>query len=469
MPSANDAVDAGAQPRTASVPARVLVRRGAPTGGDPQPPTSKYYTLRYTLAAALAGGESIVRDPARSDDTDVLVVALRRLGARITWERADGASDAAQRWHLRIGGCAGRPRTPPDGVLPVGNAGAVLRMLLGVGAMLPEVRFVTPYPDSLGQRPNADLLAALEQLGIASEAREPRGCLPITLRGGPPAGGPVSVSGARSSQYLSALLFLAPLTKQGLRIRVTEGLRSAPLIRATLRALTAAGIRLEAASNLMAFEVPGEQAYRSGDYAVPGDGPSAAALAAAALVRGMPLRLDGLDAGEEDVRAMLEALAALGATITPDHAAADENGQPELRVNGGALHGAEIDGDACIDSVPALVAAACFAAGETRFERVATLRLKESDRIGDLCAELTRAGCDVRPEPDAIMVRGQPEGIEGGVTVYGHQDHRLVQALAIAALGSRAGLTIEGADHVAKSYPWFFADLARLGAKVTAV
>jgi 3-phosphoshikimate 1-carboxyvinyltransferase len=115
------------------------------------------------------------------------------------------------------------------------------------------------------------------------------------------------------------------------------------------------------------------------------------------------------------------------------------------------------------------VAAACFAEGETRFERVGTLRLKESDRIGDLCAELTRAGCDVTPETDAMVVRGRPAGIEGGVTVSGHQDHRLVQALAIVALRSRRGLTIEGAEHVAKSYPWFFDDLAAMGAEVVAL
>jgi 3-phosphoshikimate 1-carboxyvinyltransferase len=113
------------------------------------------------------------------------------------------------------------------------------------------------------------------------------------------------------------------------------------------------------------------------------------------------------------------------------------------------------------------VAAACFSHGETRFERVSTLRLKESDRIHDLCAELARAGCDLTPAPDAITVRGRPRGIEGGVTVSGHQDHRLIQALAIVALRSRHGLTIEGADHVAKSYPWFFADLAAMGASIT--
>jgi 3-phosphoshikimate 1-carboxyvinyltransferase len=448
-----------AQPSMEPVPARVRVRRGVHRSGEPRPPGSKYSTLRYTLAAALAAGESLVRGPALSDDTDVLVEAVRALGARADWVRAAGT---AERWDLRIAGCGGRLRTPPGGVLSVGNAGAVLRLLLGVGALLPEIRFETPYPGSLGQRPNADLLGALLQIGIASVAREPGGRLPVTLRGGPPDGGAVSVSGARSSQYLSALLYLAPLTRRGLRITVTEGLRSAPLVRATLRALASTGIQVEAAPDLMSFAIDGRQEYQPGEYSVPGDGPSAAALAAAALVRNVPVRLAGLDAEQDDVRALLQALRALGAEI-PQMGSGDT-----LVVSLGELHGAAIDGDACIDSVPVLVAAACFAAGESRFERVATLRLKESDRIGDLCAELTRAGCDVQPEPDAIIVRGRPEGIAGGVTVSGHQDHRLVQALAIAALGSREGLVIEGADHITKSYPWFFADLARLGAEVTA-
>ncbi len=119
--------------------------------------------------------------------------------------------------------------------------------------------------------------------------------------------------------------------------------------------------------------------------------------------------------------------------------------------------------------MPALVALACFAEGETRFENVATLRLKESDRIGDLCAELARAGCDVAPEPDAIVVRGRPQGIRGGATVSAHDDHRLAQALAIVALRSEHGLTITGAEAVAKSYPAFFEDLAALGAEVRAI
>ena len=97
---------------------------------------------------------------------------------------------------------------------------------------------------------------------------------------------------------------------------------------------------------------------------------------------------------------------------------------------------------------------------------MANLRLKESDRIGDLCAELRRAGADLAPLLDAIVVRGQPKGIAGGVTVDSHDDHRLAQALAIAALRSEDGLTIADANAVAKSYPGFFADLATLGAQI---
>ncbi len=438
-------------------PRRVFIR-----GGSARPPAepvrirlpgSKYYTLRFLLVALLAEGESLVRNPALSDDTAVLVRALRPLGATATWERLEPDG-----WQLRVRGTGGQLRVPPGGVIQAGNAGAVLRLLLGLGAVLPEARFATDHPDSLGRRPNADLVDALRSLGITVEAREPGGLLPITLRGGPPHGGAVTISGARSSQYLSALLFLAPLLGDGLQITVADTLRSAPLVRATLRALAAAGIRAEAAPDLRSFIVPGGQTYRAGIYDVPGDAPSAAALAAAAITAGVLARLETLDAAEEDVRALLAALEQLDAPIAERPT---EGGGP-LVIGPGRLRGARLDGDAIIDSVPVLVTAACFALGESRFENVATLRLKESDRIGDLCAELRRAGCDVEPLPDAIVVRGKPEGVPGGVTVSGHDDHRLVQALAIAALRSEHGLIIDGADAVAKSYPGFFNDLEQL-------
>ncbi|HEY1387544.1 MAG TPA: 3-phosphoshikimate 1-carboxyvinyltransferase [Ktedonobacterales bacterium] len=438
------------------VPTRVFVRGGAPREQAVRMPLpgAKYYTLRYLLAALLAGGVSLVRNPARSDDTVALVRTLRALGADVSEAQSDGD------WALRITGTGGRLSQPPDNTLAVGNAGAVLRLLLGIGALLPEITFTTDHPDSLGRRPNADLLAALAQLGIAADAGGPDGLLPITLRGGPPAGGAVTVSGARSSQYLSALLYLAPLLPQGLRITVTDRLRSSDIVRATLRVLAGAGIHVEAAPDLRAFAVAGGQTYRAHEVTVPGDAPSAAALAVAALVLGQPAHLASLDASLPESAALLAALDALGAPLTLTAGGALSIGA------GAALRAVRLDGDPLIDSVPVLVAAACFAEGESRFENVANLRLKESDRIGDLCAELRRAGCDAQPFDDAIVVRGQPEGVVGGATVDAHDDHRLAQALALVALRSRAGLTITGADAVAKSYPSFFEDLRLLGAEV---
>ncbi len=431
-------------------------------------PGSKYYTLRYLLVALLAAGESRVAGAALSNDTAVLVRALRALGAQAEWQPPEGPGES---WDLCVGGVAGRLQTPPDGALQVGNAGAVLRLLLGLGALLPYVRFETDHPGSLGRRPNADLLVALESLGMMVEATWPDGLLPITLRGGPPRGGAVSISGARSSQYISALLYLAPLLPDGLRITVTDELRSAPLVWATIRALTTAGIIAVASPDLREISVPGGQTFRAGTYRMPGDAPSAAALISAALAADVPLVLSGLDTDDAGAAAVLSAYDRLGLPALaqlPSGRGTSPEGFPAIP-SGVQLRGATIDGDAVIDSVPALVAAACFADGETRFERVATLRLKESNRIEDLCAELNLAGCDARPEPDALVVRGNPEGIRGGATVYGHDDHRLVQSLAIVALRSREGLTITGADAVAKSYPRFFDDLAVLGAEVTVI
>ena len=439
-------------------PTRVFVRGGIPQAAPIalRLPGAKYYTLRYLLAALLADGVSLVRNPARSDDTAVLVQALRALGADVTEERDEGD------WTLRITGTGGRLSAPPQDTLAVGNAGAVLRLLLGIGALLPEITLVTDHPQSLGRRPNADLLAALAQLGVQVEANGPDGLLPITLRGGPPAGGAVTVSGARSSQYLSALLYLGPLLSQGLRITVTDGLRSADLARATVRVLAEAGIAVAAAPDLRSFMIAGGQRYRARDYAVPGDVPSAAALAVASMLLRQPAQLATLDASQRETVALMAALAAFGAPVTLAAGV--------LALGAGTpLHGTALDCDLLIDSVPALVAAACFAEGESRFENAASLRLKESDRIGDLCAELQRAGCDVEPLADGILVRGQPAGIAGGVTVDAHDDHRLAQALALVALRSRDGLTITGAESVAKSYPTFFEDLRLLGAEAREV
>ncbi|GHO45105.1 3-phosphoshikimate 1-carboxyvinyltransferase [Ktedonospora formicarum] len=295
------------------------------------------------------------------------------------------------------------------------------------------------------------------------QAQGEDGCLPITLRGSGLHGGRVRISGARSSQYVSALLFLAPLLREGLEIEIIDGLKSQPFVRTTLEVLRDAGVRVQASEDLSQLSVPGGQGYQPRDYVLPGDYPSAAALISACLTASDPtseLVLQRLKQRDEVGDALLAAYQAMGADLQVDG--------EQVTVRGGRrLRGARVDGDRIIDCVPVLVAAACFADGESVFYNVETLHYKESDRIDDLCAELKRAGCDVTPQRDAIIVRGRPEGIEGGVEVNGHNDHRLLMALAIAGMRCRRGLVLTGAEHIAKSYPHFFSQLQELGVAVS--
>ncbi len=423
--------------------------------GDPVVPSSKYYTLRYVLAATLAEGASSIAFPAVSDDSDALFRGCRALGAELHWVNE-------QRQLLRIYG-VGRPQRKDPVTVNVGNAGAVLRLLLGVSATLPEITFITDHPQSLGKRPNRELLEALTSLGVACEGTGPEGYLPITLHGGRLHGGHVTISGARSSQYLSALLFLAPLLGEALHIEVVDGLKSQPLVHATLEVMQEASIHVEHDAILRSFSIAAGQHYQPREYVVSGDYLSAAALLMACAVTNdstSELRLARLRQGDEVGEVLLAALRAMNADLQIDGDC--------VRIHGGRrLRGITIDGDTMIDCIPVLVAAACFAEGESIFYNIENLHYKESDRINDLCTELSRAGCIVTPKQDAIIVQGQPQGIEGGVTVDGHSDHRVLMALAIVALRSRLGLTLTGAEHIAKSYPHFFEDLQRLGVNIS--
>lgn len=421
--------------------------------GELLPPSSKYHTLRYILAAFLAGSESVVNYPALSDDTTVLIAACRALGACIEEQKQpDG------RLVLRVQGTGGTLSIPPGGELSVGNAGAVARLLLGICALAPgAITLTTPYPESLGRRPNADLLAALRQLGVSVECMTPEGTLPVTLHGERVHGGLVTISGRQSSQYLSALFFLGPLLAEGLEIEVSDGLTSASFVDLTIQLLATAGIHISALERYHRYRIPGGQHYQPGVYTIPGDYPSAAALLGAVSVAGGEVTLHNLAEDDPSGAAVLDAFAAMGVEIT--------RAGSTLRARvAGPLRGICLDGNRVIDSVPVIAAAASFARTPSHIFNVANLHLKESDRIQDLADELNRLGCRVTPLPDAIEIQPVESGqVQGGVAVEAHADHRLVQALAIAGLGCAEPIVIQHAQHIAKSYPHFFSDLAKLG------
>ncbi|HEY3364787.1 MAG TPA: 3-phosphoshikimate 1-carboxyvinyltransferase [Symbiobacteriaceae bacterium] len=421
------------------------------------PPGSKNYTTRYLLVAALTDGESFIHGPAMSEDSEALQRCLRDLGAVLTPE-PDG---------LRVRGFGRHPRAA--GVLNPGNAGAVLRFLMAVAAAtLPETTFVTEYADSLGKRPQDDLLEALQQLGARTTSRGGR--LPISIFGGDLFGGTVRVSGAISSQYTSALLFAAPLigrdvtrgVTRGVTIEVTGELKSRPPIRQTLQVLREAGITVEATPDLTRFHIPGGQAYAPRTYTVPGDYPGAAAIMAAAAVVDSDVTIRRLFEDEQGERAAVDVLTAMGADIVRD-------GQ-SVRIRGGRpLTGGRFDGDPFTDAILALVATSGIAIGQSIYYNIENLRYKECDRISDYRHELVKLGARVEEGPAELIIDGQPNGLDGGVTVDSHIDHRVIMGLTISALASREPVVIRDAHHVAKSYPAFFDHLRSLGARIEVV
>ena len=146
------------------------------------------------------------------------------------------------------------------------------------------------------------------------------------------------------------------------------------------------------------------------------------------------------------------------------------NGNTITARSDGSLHGVTFDGNRTIDSVPVIVAAACFANSPSRIYNVANLHTKESDRIDDLARELNKAGCHVIPSADSIEIYpANSDGIPGDVGLDAHSDHRLIEAFVAVGLATKRPITVSGAIHIAKSYPQFFHDLNKLGAKIERV
>lgn len=424
----------------------VIVRPTPELSGEIGALSSKNYTTRYLLVAALAEGTSTIYYPAHSEDSDAMRRCIQDLGAKLEEDEEK----------IVITGFGRRPNQVKE--LNVGNAGAVLRFLMAIASLCPEVTFVNTYPESLGKRPHDDLIDSLKQLGVEVEHQE--GKLPITIRGGAPKGGKITVSGAVSSQFLSALLFLTPLLEEDSEIEVLHDLKSKVVVGQTLEVLEQAGIVIHASDDYMHFKVPGKQSYQAKTYTVQGDYPGSAAILAAAAVTKSNVKVHRLEErSKQGERAIVDVLQMMDVPL--------QHVNNTVHVQGnGRLRPVEFDGDAATDAVLAMVAAAVFAEGTSRFYNVENLRYKECDRITDYLAELKKAGAGVEERQAEIIVHGRPDGLEGGVEINAHYDHRVIMALTVVGLRCRKPLVIKDAHHVAKSYPQFFDHMRALGASV---
>jgi 3-phosphoshikimate 1-carboxyvinyltransferase len=373
----------------------------ADIGGKIRIPASKSHTIRALVMAALAEGESRILRPLNSSDTRSCVDMCRRLGASVT--------ERDHEWTVR------------------GTAGATV--------------FTGDY--QIRRRPIDPLLTALRDLGAEAWSTRGNGCAPIVVRG-PLRGGATAIK-CPSSQYLSSLLLNCPLAQGDTEIEVLE-LNEKPYVGITLDWLKRQHIRIDHDPEYTLFKIPGGQRYQAFSREIPGDFSSATFFLCLAAIQGTTVTIEGLDMtdpqGDKAVVGMLEQM---GARITVRDNA--------LEVSGGKLTGARLDLNATPDALPALAVTACFASGVTELVNVPQARLKETDRITVMREELSKMGARVRELPDGLVIEGGPLT---GAPVNGHDDHRVVMALAVAGLCCPGKTVIDTAESVSVTFPEFF-------------
>lgn len=401
-------------------------------------PGSKSYSHRMLMASALSNGACTVENCLKSDDTRYTISALEQLGVEI--------EDNGRQ--LKIKGRNGRFDASDDPVF-LGNSGTSMRLLTALAA-LGKGRYILTGSERMQERPLEDLLDGLSQIDVSAQSVKGNGCPPVAVAGGMVKGGRLRLNCGTSSQYLSALLLIAPRTSQGVKIEVVAGPVSKPYIDMTIQVMEQFGIQVKR-SGYAYFKVAGNQVYRPGSYVVEPDCSQAGYFWAAAAVTGGRVKVQGisLDSLQGDIR-LLQLLEAMGCRIQQE-----EDG---VRLFGGALHAIDADMADMPDMVPTLAVTAAFARGTTRIRNVGHLRVKESDRLASVADGLTRMGVAATCTEDGLVVEGgRPHGAE----IDTYDDHRIAMSFAVSGLKT-PGVIIRDERCVEKSFPDFWEVFAKL-------
>ncbi len=413
-----------------------------PVSGTVAIPGSKSITNRALLLAALAEGKSRIEGALFSDDTHYMQQALGELGVSVVADESKAL--------FEVEGCGGTfPNKEAE--LFLGNAGTATRFLtaalcLGKG---------TYYVDGIArmrQRPIHDLLNALRALG--AQILTPNDCLPLEIQAKGLKGGKVSIRGDASSQFLSALLHVAPKTQDGLEIEIDGPLFSKPYVDMTLRMLEQWGAT-SSHDNYERFHVAGGQNFIAQDYVVEPDASSASYFFATAAITGGKIRVKNLgkDALQGDVD-FVDVLAKMGCTVKKAKNYVEVQGPTDGKISGG-----QFDMNAISDTVMTLAAIAPFASSPVEITNVAHIRGKETDRLSALVAELTRLGVKVEEREDGLLILPAKRLKRASIKTY--DDHRMAMSFAITALKS-PGIEIRDPGCVAKTFPDFFERLEKV-------
>lgn len=422
--------------------------------GEIRVPGSKSITNRVFLISALASGVTKLHNLLRSDDTRYMGEALKELGIEI--KMSEDFTEAVVAGN-------GRPIDAPENVdgdyvadLYLGNAGTAMRSLCAA-LTLGKGEFNLSGEQRMKERPIRDLVDALKFLGADIGYKETEGYPPVCIKAHGLKGGTVNVRGNISSQYLTALLICAPYAESELHIHVDGELISAPYIEITKAVMKRFGIEVR---HLMGqpndYYVP-KGVYKSpGEYMVEGDASSASyPLAAAAIAHGEVKVLGvGSESTQGDV-AFVNVLEAMGAQV--------EWGPDWIYCKGpeGKLRSLEnFNAIEIPDAAMTVAVLALFADGPTTVSGIASWRVKETDRIAAMAAELRKVGAIVRETNDSITIT-PPEKLLGNAVIETYNDHRMAMCFSLVALGG-VPITIRDPACVSKTYPNYFEEFLKI-------
>jgi len=421
---------------------REITPAAGPVCGRVRPPGSRSITNRALVVSALAEGDSVLEGVGLSEDTRVCAAALGALGIPV-------AVDEARR-RMTVSGCGGAvPPGPKD--LYTGGSGTATRFATALAAA-GRGRYRIDGAPRMRERPIQDLLDGLSALGVRAESEQGTGCPPVLIETAGLAGGSVTVRGAVSSQYLSALLMAAVAADGPVTIRVAGELVSKPFVDMTLAVMSAFAVGVER-ETYARFRLPAPVRYPGRRYTVEPDAASASYFLAAAAATGGEVTVEGLARSSvQGAARFADVLREMGCRVAWTDAGVTVSGPRRLS-------GLRVDMNAMPDMVLTLAPLAVLARGRTVIENVANLRVKECDRLTALATELGRLGARVEEYPDGLAI-APPEAVRPA-EIATYNDHRIAMGMAVVGLAA-PGLRIAGAECVGKTYPGFFEDLAHL-------
>lgn len=400
---------------------------------------SKSITHRALIAAALAEGKSLIKRPLESDDTEATIDMLRALGVTInkTIEGIEVISKGIQK---------------PSKILFANESGSSLRFLVPV-ALLSGADVTFDGKEGLRKRPISEYLRVFDQMGINYSQFEEN--LPLKISG-KLIPGEFKIKGNISSQFVTGLLYALPLLNGDSKLLLETPLESKDYVDMTISIQLQFGVIIETIEN--GYYIRGNQKYQNKTFEVSGDF-SQAAFHIIAGILGANLTLLKIEENTHQAdEKILNFVKMMGGIVNYENST--------IKPISSKTYGRVIDLSQCPDIGPIMAVLCALSVGTSHIINASRLRIKESDRINAITTELNKLGAKISETKDGMIIEGV-ETLKSNMNLYSWNDHRIVMALAIAAIKTEGPIRIIGAEAINKSYPTFFEDYVKLKGEVS--